>query len=266
MAQDDDNTPPPNHPTQPTGPNEDSLTKTLKLLEAKLDSISASNKEQQDKLETKLDNITISNQKQQDTLNEIKPLANEAIDKANYATKTAHEAQTNANNALTIANDSILKTNNFEQRLKTIENTQAEITSQTDTINKENNAIQSLEAKVTATTRTLISHRNKIDEITNTLDTIARKTAEEASLETSHDKPENNEVEVTYETLLGKALCGPSTQSKTPKTPQAKENIQPTPTLTLTHGEKLKKILNTARKRVGLKPLHLCNANDGQYK
>ena len=86
MAQEDDNTPPPNHPPQPTHPNEDSLTKTLKLLQAKLDSISASNKEQQDKLETKLDNISISNKKQQDTLNDIKTLANEAIDKANDAT------------------------------------------------------------------------------------------------------------------------------------------------------------------------------------
>ena len=57
-----------------------------------------------------------------------------------------------------------------------------------------------------------------------------------------------------------------------PKTPLTEE-----PTLnpvTLTHEEKLKKILNTARKRVGLKPMHLehisatpitDNINDPKY-
>ena len=128
------------------------------------------------------------------------------------------------------------------------------MSSQIDVINNENNnVIKSLEAEATNTNRALIAHKNKIEDIATTLETIARKTEEEESLEISHDVPENRELVITHTELLSRGLNTPNNQAKITAQNPTKDNNQPT--AVSTYEEKLTRILDIARKRVGLKPI-----------
>ena len=185
--------------------------------------------------------------------------------KAGEAEKLAQHALNSANNTLSLANDTTLKANNFEQRLKTMENNQIEFSSQMDLINNKNsNVIKSLEAEATNTNKALAEHTNKIEDIASTLETIARNTGQEISLEISHDVPEDRQLVITHAELLRRGLNAQNNQAKTPANDPTKDNNQPT--ATITYEEKLEKILETVRKTVGLKPIDRLDITGNQSR
>ena len=79
------------------------------------------------------------------------------------------------------------------------------------------------------------------------------KGGEESSHEISDDNPEKNEITITYANLVEKGLAGSSNQNKTSNTPSNK-NSNPNP-LNNQGDDKLRLILKSAKRRIGLKPM-----------
>ena len=169
--------------------------------------------------------------------NNIKKIQNnhqEIIETVNQAKAKSEEAQTTAEEAKIKSNNNNLKINKVEQDIKTIKAMQQETNNHKDETMEE---IKVMKCSVEQNKKDISVTNKKIEDIYSSIDIINRELAAKASTNISVDNPDPLAITDVF------------MAPKTPP-PQIQQQIQQKQ-----QENKIKYILDIARKRVGLKPV-----------
>ena len=95
----------------------------------------------------------------------------------------------------------------MEQRIKHLEASNEEIASETDKLQTETTAnLQALNTKIINNKIALSQNKEDIENLTHSLDKMARQGAEYLSQDISDDNPDQEEITLTYANLAGKGI------------------------------------------------------------
>ena len=175
--------------------------------------------------------------------NDIKKIKNnhqEIIETVNQAKAKSDEAQTTAEEAKVRSSENNLKINKVQQDIKTIKTMQQEINNHKDETMEE---IKDMKSSVDQNKKDIAVTNNKIEDIYSSIDVINRELAAKASTNISVDNPDPLAI---TDVFMEPPPPQMHLQIIKPMSKEEQEKQQ---------DNKIRYILDIARKRVGLKPV-----------